>query len=106
MSWKMAEMIGYKPLTTFWDDFTIAEKFNTKAITDTTEKAFNEWKDDYKYLTELIMVINHKSWYWYEKGNERLTNFYIDMYNFYDARAIKYLEDNKEALTYYFRTLD
>ena len=27
MAWRIAEEVGYEPLTTFWDDFSIAEKF-------------------------------------------------------------------------------
>ena len=57
MSWQMAEYLGYKPLTTLWEDFSIAESFGTAAIKDTASRAFNAWKNNYKYLTELIMVI-------------------------------------------------
>lgn len=106
MSWQMAEYLGYKPLTTLWEDFSIAESFGTAAIKDTASRAFNAWKDNYKYLTELIMVINHKCWYWNDKGNDKLSQFYVDLYYEYDARVIKLLENDKEAITYYFRTLD
>ena len=58
-TWPMAEMIGYTPVTTFWDDFTIAEAFGGNAVRDTFNRAFDEWKGNYKYLTELVMVLNH-----------------------------------------------
>ena len=106
--WLMAKQLGYEPLTTFWDDFTIAERFNVKAIEETARKAFNEWKDNYKYLTELIMVINHKCWEHYHNGNNKLSDFYSNLYYEYDERAIDYLEKNygEEELRYFFRTLD
>lgn len=50
-TWPMAEMIGYTPITTFWDDFTIAEAFGENAVRDTFNRAFEEWKGNYKYLT-------------------------------------------------------
>ncbi len=53
--------------TTFWQDFTIADKFGKDAVLDTYRRAFEEWKGDYRYLTELVMVLNHKIWEHYEK---------------------------------------
>lgn len=105
MKWDMANVIGYKPITTFWQDFSIAETFGQEAIRETAERCFKEWKNDYKYLTELIMVINHKSWYWNNK-NERLMELYSKLYYKYDDKAIKALNNNKTALNYYFKTLD
>lgn len=51
-------VFGYETFTTFFEDFTIAEYFGVNAIKDTYNRAFNEWKNDYKYLTELVMVLN------------------------------------------------
>lgn len=45
--------------TTFCQDFLIAERFGIAAIKDTYNRAFNGWKNCYKYLTELCMVLNH-----------------------------------------------
>ena len=53
---------GYETFTTFWQDFSIADRFGVAAIKDTFTRAFNEWKHDYKYLTELVMVLNWKIW--------------------------------------------
>ena len=61
---------GYETFTTFWEDFSIADRFGVTAIKDTFTRAFNEWKHDYKYLTELVMVLNWKLWHFYSKGNE------------------------------------
>lgn len=40
---------GYEMQTTFWQDFSIADKFGISAIEDTYERAFKEWKDNYIY---------------------------------------------------------
>ena len=51
--------------STFWDDFTIADAFGANAVRDTFRRAFGEWKSNYKMLTELVMVLNHKIWRWH-----------------------------------------
>ncbi len=56
----------YELQTTFWNDFTIADHFGLAAIQDTFNRAFEEWKDNCKYLTELILVLNHKIWQYHE----------------------------------------
>lgn len=68
-------MIGYEPKTTFWMDFSIADKFGIEAIVDTFNHAFKEWHTDHIYLTELVMVLNHKIWQWH-KINETIASVY------------------------------
>ena len=34
--------------TTFKNDFTIADKFGASAVKDTFNRAFNEWKNNYR----------------------------------------------------------
>lgn len=65
--WNIEAVCGYKPITTFWNDFSVADAFGTSAVADTFKRAFEEWKGNYKYLTELVMVLNHKIWQWFEK---------------------------------------
>lgn len=59
--------VGYNLLTTFWEDFSIADKYGIVGVKDTYRRAFNEWKDDYKFFTELTLVLNHKIWQHYDK---------------------------------------
>ena len=60
-------MCGYTQRTTFWDDFTIAEKWGVKAIEDTYKNAFQSWKYDLVFIVELVLVLNWKMWYMAEK---------------------------------------
>ena len=60
-------MCGYTQRTTFWDDFTIAEKFGVSAIKDTYKNAFNSWKTDVVFITELVLVLNWKMLYMDER---------------------------------------
>lgn len=58
--WGIEEYAGYTPKTTFWQDFSIAERFGEKAVRDTFRRAMSAWKSNYVYLTELVLVLNHK----------------------------------------------
>ena len=60
-------LCGYTQRTTFWDDFTIAERFGVKAIKDTYKNAFQSWKHDIVFIVELVLVLNWKMLYMEEK---------------------------------------
>lgn len=95
---------NYECITTFWDDFAIADRFGIKAVKDTFRRAFRGWRKDYKYLTELVIVLNHRCWMHYNKGNMALMEAYRNLY--YEARD--YAEENLkgEEYQYYFRITD
>lgn len=97
------KLLDYECKTTFWMDFSIADRFGIKAIKDTYRRAFREWKDNTEYLTELVMVLNHKIWQWYER-NETLAEVYNDLWE----KTANYAETNLtgEDLDYYFRITD
>ena len=101
--WGIQEMTGYEPKTTFWKDFSIADKFGADAVTDTFNRAFAEWKTNYVYLTEMVMVLNWKLWQWYERNME-LSMLYDKLYKKADEYACDNLKD--EELTYYYTTTD
>ena len=70
---------NYEVKTTFFDDFSIADKIGAAAIKDTCKRVFNEWKNNYVYITELCMVLNHKCLMWYNK-NKTISKLYKDLY--------------------------
>ena len=90
--------------TTFWSDFTIADKFGVDAIKNTYARAFKEWKDNIEYITELSIVLNWKSWEHYDEKNEILSKLYIDIWNELDSYLLDTLKDND--LKYYLRETD
>lgn len=85
------------------NDFSVADAFGTSAVTDTFKRAFEEWKGNYKYLTELVMVLNHKIWQWFEKMQLWLpcTN---DFWEIADQYALNNLKG--EELDYFYRVTD
>ena len=97
-------MTGYTSITTFCMDFNIADAFGADAVQDTFNRAFREWKDRYEYLTELVLVLNWKSWAHFEQGSKTLAALYDKLWR----RADEYAFDNLkgEELEYFIRTLD
>lgn len=94
---------GYEMQTTFWEDFSIADCFGEAAIKDTFKMAFNEWKDDYIYLTELVIVLNHKIWQYYEK-NDAYAKLYNSLWAYADAYACDNLKG--EELSHFYQITD
>ena len=103
----MAEELGYTPITTFWQDFSIADKFGPAAVRDTFNRAFAEWKGNYKYLTELILVLNHKIAYHYSYEKDApnvMANLYNELWEQADNYANLHLEGEEYA--YFYATTD
>lgn len=94
---------GYEIKTTFWSDFTIADKFGISAIRETFNNAFNSWKNNTEYITELACVMSWKSCAWYEKNDE-----YCVQYSNYYHKVDSWCMDNLkgEDLEYYLKWTD
>lgn len=101
--WNVTQLNGYKPQTTFWQDFSIADNFGMSAVQDTFNRAFNEWKGNYVYLTELVMVLNHKIWQWYKTNND-LSMLYNELWKKADNYACNHLKGKE--LNYFYRITD
>lgn len=94
---------GYETKTTFWMDFSIADAFGISAIKDTYNRAFNEWKTNYIYLTELVMVLNWKIWQYHER-NYALMELYNKLWEQADTYACENLKGDE--LSYFYKTTD
>lgn len=100
----MELMNGYKMISTFPTDFDIADKFGLSAIKDTFKRAFNEWKSNYVYLTELVITLNFKIWEHYENGNQELASLYNELWEKADNYACENLKG--EELSFFYRVTD
>lgn len=100
----MFKVTGYVEKTTFGTDFDIADALGEEAIKNTFEKAFAECKNNCKYLTELVMVLNYKCWQWYYRGNQTISKLYADLYYKSAEYASTHLEGDE--LSYYDSTTD
>lgn len=102
-NWCIEELTGYAPVTTFYQDFSIAEKFGINAVNGTYKTAFAEWKDNTPYITELCMVLNWKGWRWYETVYE-LADEYFKLYTELRDWCICNLKG--DDLDYFFEVTD
>ena len=72
--WNIQNMTGYQPITTYYTDFSYAEKYREFGINQLFNQAFEDLSKDpdlyYKELTELVMVLNWKIWEHYETDEE------------------------------------
>ena len=103
--WRIEEMTGYTPKTTFYMDFSIAEPFGLSAIRETYTRAMNEWKSNIEYVTELSMVLNWKIWE-HHKKNDTLAKLYNDLWDKCCQEIERTYKGNEEALSYDYRTTD
>ena len=77
--------------------------FGLSAIRDTYNRAFEEWNEDYKFLTELVLVLNHKIWQHY-KSRPEVAALYNDLWEQADRYAVENLKDDE--LSYFFEVTD
>lgn len=84
---------GYEVITKFWDDFSTAEKNGLEAIQDAFDKVF-KWKDNFKCLAELVLVLNHKRWMHSRMGSAELSKIYFTLWH----QANDYALDNLKGL--------
>lgn len=102
--WNIEALTGYKPITTFYMDFSIADRFGRKAIKDTYKNAVRNAKTlGYKYLTELVMALNWKVFEHYDKM-WWYADLYRQLWEQLHAYALETLKGDE--LTYYLETTD
>lgn len=94
---------GRQFVSTFPTDFAIANHFGIAAVKDTFNRAFNEWKSDYKMLTDLVITLNWYIWALYEK-NEELARIYNECWETAKNYAERHLKG--EEMDYYFQETD
>jgi hypothetical protein len=100
----MGEM-GHETHTTFYSDFTIADLTGgEKAVRDTYKRARKAWESDIKYLTELVMVLNHKCWEHNDAENYAMSMVYQELWEELHDWCLDNLKD--DDLSYYLQTTD
>ena len=102
--WNIEQQTGYKPKTTYYEDFGIAEPFGIKALQDTLNKAIKETQNNIVNKTELVMVLNHKIWEHYYSGHQALARWYDQQWKALHNKMCNTLKG--EELSYYLQTTD
>lgn len=100
----MPEWMEMEFETTFYSDFTIAERISwIKGIKDTYKRAFENWKDSVKYFTELVVALNWKIWYRHGK-NDEVAKLYDELWKEADWYAVEHFKG--DDLSYFYRQTD
>jgi len=103
-TWNIEAITGYKPITTFYEDFSIADNFGQAAVEDTFKRGFETAIFmGYKELTEFVMALNWKIWE-HAETNEPLARLYNKLWEKADLYACENLKG--EELSYFYRTTD
>ena len=99
------ENLDYECITTYWSDFSKAQhEGGQQAIRELFNKIFEDCKKDYKRLTELVLITNHKLNYHYSKKEFALAKLYDELWREADAYGCNHLEG--EEADYFYRVLD
>ena len=102
---RMCSITGYSPITTFWDEFTKAEASDGEnAVRNLYAELFEKCKGNHKSFTELVMILNWKSWYHDSADNDQMCSLYVDLFN--QASDWGYNNLKGEAMDYFWQTLD
>ena len=102
-NWNYESITGHKPQTTIYLDFSLAEICGEDAIRNTYRSAMRAWKDNYIYLTELVMALNWKIFEHY-KRNQPLSLIYNELWLEADSYAKTHLKGNE--LMYFYSITD
>ena len=94
---------GKESKTTFMLDFSLADFFGADGVKDTFNRAFAEWKTDVEYMAEMVVVLNHKIWQYYET-NEPLARLYDELWRKADDYCRDYFKGKE--LSYYYNFID
>ena len=101
--WNIEAMTGYKPRTTFYEGFSIADNFGSSAVRDTYCRAFNAWQNNIEYMTELVMVLNWKIWE-NHSGKYMLAEIYEELWRKAEEWVLDHFDG--DDLQYFLRTTD
>ena len=97
----LEDMGAFRPKYTFYSDFGIAEfcevyMRDKNAVKKTYNNVIKSWGSSYEALTEIIMVLNHKSWSFagkvdssYLKCGESWREYYVRLYSELYEKAVE-----------------
>lgn len=101
----LAQFTDWRPTTLYWQRFSIAEGFGKEEIKRVYNEIFDESKNDYKLITELVMILNHKSW---QHCEDLMDSEFCKIYAELFREARNYAENTlkDDELQYFLDTTD
>lgn len=85
-----------------------AECYGKNKIEEWAKDQYEAISSDVRAMAAFVTVLNHKCWYWFDKGNEELSKIYSDLYYKYNDLEWNWLEAHgtSDEKSWYFDTLD
>ena len=101
----LAQFTDWRPTQLYWQRFSIAERYGKDEIIRVYDDILKESKDNFKLLTELVMVLNHKSWQHCEDIDH---SAFCDIYSNLFYKTQKYALDHLtgDGLNYFLDVTD
>lgn len=101
----LSQFTDWRPTQLYWQRFSIAEGYGKEEIKYVYREIFGEAKSDFKLLTELVMILNHKTWQHCENiVNSDLCDLYKKL--FYDTQEYAFKTLKGEELRYFADVTD
>ena len=101
----LSTFTDWRPTTQAWQCFSIAERISEQEINSTYKRLFDEMKGNFKTMTELVMVLNHKMFQHNDiPGHRRLCELYSNLFESADSYALKTLKGDE--LSYFLSVTD
>jgi len=97
---------------TFVGDFAIADWFSAKDVEETYTRVKEQWLDDYKAFTEVVIALNMLSWandalrLQGFDGREEFITLYANLYHQATLDFYNKYEGNQEACDHFFQMTD
>lgn len=101
--WNIESMTGYKPRTTFYEDFSDADRFGIVAIKDTYCSAFNQWQNNIEYMAELVKVLGWKIAEHYSDYSTEYRELYYELWQKAGSWVCYHFDG--DDLQYFWRTI-
>lgn len=96
------QSFGYVVITDYYDQL---ENIRTrKEISEKYKELFEDAKNDYKKLTELVIVLNTLCWKYHNTGHHKLSQLYAELYHETHDFACKTLKGKE--FEYYYNITD
>lgn len=99
----LEKMMNYQFESTFWEEFSSTDEYGSDEVQKHYQVVFEQWKDNLKYLTELVLVLNLKTFIWFGV-DDNLGMTYDELWKKTDQYAMDTLKG--DDLHYYLSTLD
>lgn len=106
------EVSGHEMQYIFAQDFAIADWYDEKSVKETYHRAINEWKDNYKAMTELAVQLSYMSYAHSQlkeqgiAGRDPFIKLYSTLFEKATDFFYKHFENNHEACSHFFDWTD